>query len=95
MSRFVNFKLGDQAEALDEFRVWTPCVIISKQEDTVKVSFTGWASKWDRVVREEEVRSVSPQNEQRSARKTSYKVNLTATLRWTNVSIIQMFIHCN
>ena len=47
---FEKFFCGSKAEAIDDCGIWCLCTVMSKSNETVTVSFSGWHAEWDRNI---------------------------------------------
>ncbi len=56
----MDFTVGENVEAVDQFGVWAKARIVETRDACVVVSFPGWKSEWDReIIDAAEVRSVT------------------------------------
>ena len=54
----MDFTVGENIEAVDQFGVWANAKIVEKKDASVVVTFPPWKSEWDReIVNRSEVRS--------------------------------------
>lgn len=52
----MEVKVGERVQAIDELGRWDNCVVISKENGCVTVTFPGWDTDFDVTVPEEDIR---------------------------------------
>ena len=71
----MDFVVGENIEAVDQFGVWANAKVVEKQDKSLVVTFPPWKSEWDREILDaREVRSATEEEVLFPCRVASKKV---------------------